>query len=120
MQRKRKKRRIESSKQQKQKFIQYTKKFVTSIMIIACVWVTWSYILATYALVEYGNSDTLIELSKQVVTSIICLGLGYFLKAFFETYCEKKMEKEDVIPQDILNENLEIERLNNYDGMDNE
>lgn len=103
---KRKKKRIVKT------FIQYTKKFVTSIMIVACIWVTWSYVLATYALVAYGNSDTLLELSRQVVTSIICLGLGYFLKAFFETYCEKKMEKEDVIPQDILNENDEIKKLN--------
>lgn len=107
------------SKLNKKKFIQYTKKFVTSIMIVGCIWVSWSYVLATYALIAYGNSDTLIELSKQVVTSIICLGLGYFLKAFFETYCEKKMNKKDVIPQELLNDNEEIERLNNY-GMDNE
>lgn len=99
------KRRIKS---EKKKFIQYTKKFVTIITMFACIWVTWSYVLATYALKVYGNFEPLTSLSQDVTNSIICVGLGYFAKSFVETYCEKKIEAS----QELKEDNEEIQKIN--------
>lgn len=71
---------------------QYTKIFVTSLTIVSCVWITWSYCLATYALVVSNNTQPLESLSMKVCETILGVAIVYMIKAYFETYSQKKNE----------------------------
>jgi len=73
-------------------FRQYTKTFVTAITIISVIWISISYLMGIYALMAYGTTDLLSDLSKQVCVTILGVSLGYFLKSYFETYSEKKQD----------------------------
>lgn len=76
------------------KLRQYTKSLVTALTIFACMWITLSYILSAYALIKYQISQPLSDLSQQVCITILGVVISYCLKAFIETYCEKKNEIE--------------------------
>ena len=76
----------------KKKFIQFTKIIISLILISGVASITWSYILASIALVKYGSFQPLEALSARVCAVIIAAILSYSLKSFFETYAEKKNE----------------------------
>ena len=74
----------------KKTFRQYTKTLITAIAVIAITWISISYAMGIYALLAYASADLLEELSKQVCITLLGAILGYLLKAFAETYSEKK------------------------------
>ena len=76
----------------KKKLRQFTKVLVTVLTAMSCLWITYSYVLATIALFTYQNTEVLESLSSQVVISIIGVTASYCLKSFFETWAEKKNE----------------------------
>ena len=84
-------------------FKQYTKCFVTTITICAIVWITWSYILATIQLFNTGMTETLESLSTNVCTVILGTALGYMIKSFVETYCERKSNLAEQKYDDMMN-----------------
>lgn len=90
-------------KRKTQTFKQYTKSFVTTITICAIVWITWSYVLATIQFFTSGMTQTLESLSTNVCTVIIGTALGYMIKSFIETYCEKKNELDALRHEDAVN-----------------
>jgi len=81
----------------------FTKKWVNRLMWFGCIWITWSYLLATFNKVSIAEA-----LSETVATVIIATMLGYMCKAFFETYSEKKnelKEKEMSVNENQITEN---------------
>jgi len=59
-------------------------------MMVALIDLQLSYILA------FMGRDQIAEtLSSDICHTIIGIGLGYFLKSYFETKQEKKMEREN-------------------------
>ena len=78
----------------KKKLRQFSKIIIVVLLSMAGVWITWSYVLATIALMRMYDSQPLEELSKTVVTGLVGTSLGYFCKAYLETYSEKKNEIE--------------------------
>lgn len=79
-------------KKKKKTFRQYTKTLITTITVIAVIWISISYAMSIYALVMYAATDPLSDLSEQVCITLLGAILGYLLKAFAETYSEKKNE----------------------------
>lgn len=80
----------------------FTKVWVNRLLWFGCIWITWSYILATL-----GKTDIAETLSQTVAQVIIATTLGYLCKSFFETYSEKKnklKEKELKNDSDLSNE----------------
>lgn len=67
----------------------YTKKWVTIILSFGLVGGMAPYLLAVFGLEGYE------ELGERWVECILGVGLGYFLKSFFETRQEKKQRLED-------------------------
>jgi len=68
----------------------YSKRMVKAIMMVALIDLQLSYILA------FMGRDQIAEtLSSDICHTIIGIGLGYFLKSYFETKQEKKMEREN-------------------------
>lgn len=82
----------------------FTKKWVNRLMWFGCIWITWSYILATFNKVSIAEA-----LSETVAKVIIATILGYMCKAFFETYSEKKNELKE--------KELELELDKDEDGI---
>ena len=81
----------------------FTKKWVNRLMWFGCIWITWSYLLATFNNVSIAEA-----LSETVAKVIIATMLGYMCKAFFETYSEKKnelKEKEMSVNENQITEN---------------
>lgn len=92
----------------KKKLRQFTKILVTGLTIMACIWITISYIYAGVALFLYGIVDPLMDLSKQVCVTVIGVTISYCLKAFFETFAEAKhLEDMAKIGQTVLPDNEE-------------
>ncbi len=78
----------------------FTKKWVSRLLWFGCIWISWSYILASFDRVSIAEA-----LSETVAKVIIATILGYLLKAFFETYSEKKNElREKELLNDIYEE----------------
>jgi hypothetical protein len=68
----------------------FTKKWVNRLLWFGVIWITWSYILASF------GKETIAEaLSQTVAEVIIATVLGYLCKAFFETYSQKKNELKE-------------------------
>ncbi len=86
-----------------EKFIQYTKRFVTYVTICGVLWITWSYVLATIQFFSTGITDTLESLSTNVCTVILGAALGYMVKSFAETYCERKSNLAEQKYDDMMN-----------------
>ena len=78
----------------------YTKIVVGWLLTMAVIWVTWSYVLATFQLCVYGNTDLLESLSERVCETIIAAVLGYFLKSSVENVSQYgykgKIEDEEI------------------------
>lgn len=85
------------------KFAQYTKRFVTLITLCAVIWISWSYVLATMQFLQTGMTQMLESLSSNVCSVIIGTALGYMVKSFVETYCEKKNEFNTMRYTDAVN-----------------
>lgn len=66
----------------------YTKWLITIIVFFAILWISWSYVLASYAAL-HGVYTVVESLSKTVCTVVISGVLGYLLKSFFETFCDR-------------------------------
>ena len=64
------------------KFVQYTKRFVTGVTVCAVLWITWSYVLATIEFFGTGMTNTLESLSTNVCNVILGTALGYMIKSF--------------------------------------
>lgn len=76
----------------KKKVRQYTKTFVTIITVVSIIWISISYAMGIYALMAYATTDLLSDLSEQVCITLLGMSLGYFCKAYLETYSQKKHE----------------------------
>ena len=67
----------------------FTKKWVSRLLWLGCIWITLSYILAFRGAVQIAES-----LSSTVVSVMIATILGYLCKSFFETREEEKLKFE--------------------------
>lgn len=74
------------------KKLQYTKLIITFLLIISSIWITWSYSMATYALVVLNITEPMSDLSIQVCITIVGTIIAYCLKSYFETKAEKDHE----------------------------
>lgn len=66
----------------------YTKKAVTIILAVSLIDLQLSYVLAFI-----GKEQIAESLSSQIASTIIGVMLGYFMKALFETFFEKREER---------------------------
>ncbi len=73
-------------KKKGRKYVTYTKRWLTFILINGVIWVYLSYVLAFMDRVQIAET-----LSTQAVISIIATMIGYFAKSAFE----KKIGKEN-------------------------
>lgn len=80
----------------------YTKKSVTTILAIALVDLQLSYVLAFM-----GREQIAESLSSTIASTIICVMLGYFSKALFETFFEKREERLNKESETVKNTNYE-------------
>lgn len=86
----------------------FTKKAVAAILIFSLIDLQLSYILAFL-----GKDQIAESLSSTIADTIIGVMLGYFSKALFETFFEKREERlrknneeqeTSIEPMDIINE----------------
>lgn len=82
---KRKKKKQKKSDEVKK--IQFSKIWLTIIISCSIIWISCSYILAFL-----GKVDIAQELSNGIVTVVVSVFIGYFLKSFFETREEEKVK----------------------------
>lgn len=80
------------SEKTRKKVRQFTKTIIITYTITSIVWITWSYLLATYAMIVLLNVEPMSSLSEKVCDVISGYIIVYCLKAFFETFAEKGME----------------------------
>ena len=73
----------------KNRTVTFTKTAVKWILVLSLLDLQLSYILAFLGRVEIAE-----DLSSTVATAVIGVMLGYFMKSFFETREEKKLEFE--------------------------
>lgn len=66
----------------------FTKKAVTIILIISLIDLQLSYILAFM-----GKEQIAESLSSEIATVIVGVMVGYFMKALFETFFEKREDR---------------------------
>ena len=66
----------------------FTKKWITRLMWFGCIWITWSYILASYA-ASKGTYVIAESLSDSIVTVVLGSIIAYLTKSFFETFSEE-------------------------------
>lgn len=66
----------------------FTKKAVTIILTVSLVDLQLSYVLAFM-----GKEQIAESLSSEIATVIIGVMVGYFMKALFETFFEKREER---------------------------
>jgi hypothetical protein len=71
----------------KPNLLTFSKKWTNRILWFSVIWVSMSYILAFL-----GKGEIAQSLSNNIVKVIIGVFISYSLKAFAETYCEKKNE----------------------------
>lgn len=104
-----------SSEESKKKVQTYTKKFVTAITVAAIMWISASYVFAGYALFAYAETQPLSDLSQQVCITLLGMSLGYFLKAWGETFAEKKNELDNKrLDYSIDANNVQSNTMNQY------
>ena len=96
-----------SSEELMKKVRQFTKVIITTFTIASILWITWSYFLATYAMIVLANVEPMSSLSEKVCDVISKYILVYCLKAFFETFAEKGMKLiENHINKDVEHSEL--------------
>lgn len=90
-----------TSGKKKDIYLTFTKRLIILVLWLSVIWVTWSYVLATIALVKYGDANAVTDVSTEVVRVLIAAILGYLCKAYFETkqeelirLKEKKLDSE--------------------------
>lgn len=77
----------------------FTKRAVAVILVVSLIDLQLSYILA------FLGRETIAEsLSSEIATTIIGVMLGYFTKALFETFFEKREERLNKILDQYENE----------------
>ena len=81
-----------TSEKARKKVRQFTKTIIITYTITSIIWITWSYLLATYAMIVLLNVEPMSSLSEKVCDVISGYIIVYCLKAFFETFAEKGME----------------------------
>jgi hypothetical protein len=94
-----------ANEKDKKKVRQYTKSLVTALTIMACVWISMSYLLSTIALVMYRNAEPLSSLSEKVCEVIIGVVIAYAFKSYLESYSSAK-HSLDVMKLESTNENI--------------
>ena len=82
----------------------YTKRAVTAILVVSLIDLQLSYILAFMDKVQIAES-----LSSQIATVIVGTMVGYFLKALFETFFEKREERLRM-KDELASSNEELEK----------
>ena len=75
---------IRRRRKKPEKATSYTKVLVSVLTILAAGWISWSYILATTALIMYGNVDPLSTVSEEVCRTVIATVIGYCVKSLAE------------------------------------
>lgn len=75
-------------KTHKEETLTMTKKWIGRLLSFGCLWITWSYILASYAAFN-GNYTVCENLSRSVVQFVVATIMGYMLKSYFETHSEE-------------------------------
>ena len=55
----------------------YKKVLMTVLVVLAGIWISWSYCLATMALLIFGNADPLETLSERVCVTILGAVIAY-------------------------------------------
>jgi hypothetical protein len=86
---------FDKRRDEKARLKQYTKSLVTGLTIMACIWISTSYIYAGACLFLYGNTEYLSELSQQVCITILGVVISYAIKSYMETFSERKQDLED-------------------------
>lgn len=66
----------------------FTKKAVAIILVVSLIDLQLTYVLAFMGQVQIAES-----LSSTIATTIIGVMIGYFMKALFETFFEKREER---------------------------
>lgn len=84
-----------ASDKNKRKVRQFTKKIIIIYTVTSSIWITWSYLLATYSVIVLANVEPMSSLSEKVCDVISGYIITYCLKAFFETFAEKGIELID-------------------------
>lgn len=80
------------------KKLTFTKLLMLIYSLSILVWITWSYVLASF-----GKPIIAEDLSSQVVIIGVAAILGYLCKAFFETREEEKIKLEREKLQSLSN-----------------
>lgn len=63
----------------------FTKLWVDRLMWFACLWITWSYMLASFGYTEIAE-----RLSLQAMVTVLATMIPYFAKSFFENKSKYK------------------------------
>lgn len=87
----------------KSKLSTYTKRAVTAILVLALIDLQLSYVLAFI-----GREQIAETLSSEIASVIIGVMLGYFMKALFETFLEKREDRLRNENGDDMNEEEDI------------
>ena len=77
----------------------FTKRAVAIILIVSLIDLQLSYVLAFLGREEIAES-----LSSEIATTVIGVMLGYFVKALFETFFEKREERLNKLIDQYENE----------------
>lgn len=99
-----------ASEKDKKKVRQYTKCLVTALSIMACLWISMSYVLSYVALIMYGNAEPLSSLSEKVCEVIIGVVISYAFKSYLESYSSAKHDL-DMMKLDNVIENKNDEAV---------
>lgn len=83
------------------RFDTFTKAMVGLIIIMACIDLQFSYVLAFLDKIQIAE-----ELSKQVCTTILGVALVYMIRAYFDSRAEYKNKND--LDQEIQNKIMEI------------
>lgn len=83
------------------RFDTFTKAMVGLIIIMACIDLQLSYVLAFLDKIQIAE-----ELSKQVCTTILGVALVYMIRAYFDSRAEYKNKND--LDQEIQNKTMEI------------
>lgn len=86
---------MDERKKKRNQFKQYTKRLVTALTVMACIWISTSYVYAGACLFLYGNAEYLSELSQQVCITILGVVISYAVKSYAETFSERKQILEE-------------------------
>ena len=83
----------------------FTKKWTNRLLWFGCLWITWSYVLASL-----GKLDIAESLSSTVVNVVIGVAVTYMIRAFFDTFAEKKQElkEKELMIKGNVNEDKEV------------